>query len=35
MIILGVLVEGIFKINMALRVRDHGGWGWLLASGMV
>jgi uncharacterized membrane protein HdeD (DUF308 family) len=30
-----LIVEGIFKIVMALRVRDHGGWGWLLASGIL
>jgi uncharacterized membrane protein HdeD (DUF308 family) len=30
-----LLVEGIFKIIMALRVREHRGWGWLLASGIV
>ena len=30
-----LLVEGIFKISTALRVRDHRGWGWLLASGIV
>jgi uncharacterized membrane protein HdeD (DUF308 family) len=30
-----LVVEGIFKIVMALRVRDHRGWGWLLASGIV
>lgn len=30
-----LIVEGIFKIIMAFRVRDHDGWGWLLASGIV
>jgi uncharacterized membrane protein HdeD (DUF308 family) len=30
-----LIVEGVFKIIMALRVRDHDGWGWLLASGIV
>jgi uncharacterized membrane protein HdeD (DUF308 family) len=30
-----LVVEGIFKIVMAMRVRDHRGWGWLLASGIV
>jgi uncharacterized membrane protein HdeD (DUF308 family) len=30
-----LIVEGIFKTVMALRVRDHGGWGWLLASGIL
>jgi uncharacterized membrane protein HdeD (DUF308 family) len=30
-----LIVEGIFKIITALRVRDHDGWGWLLASGIV
>jgi uncharacterized membrane protein HdeD (DUF308 family) len=30
-----LIVEGIFKIIMALRVRDHRGWGWLLASGIL
>jgi uncharacterized membrane protein HdeD (DUF308 family) len=30
-----LIVEGIFKIVMALRVRDHAGWGWVLASGVL
>lgn len=30
-----LIVEGIFKVIMAMRVRDHGGWGWLLASGIL
>ena len=30
-----LVVEGIFKIITALRVRDHRGWGWLLASGIL
>jgi uncharacterized membrane protein HdeD (DUF308 family) len=30
-----LIVEGIFKIITALRLRDHDGWGWLLASGIV
>jgi uncharacterized membrane protein HdeD (DUF308 family) len=30
-----LIVEGIFKIAMALRVRDHPRWGWLLASGLL
>jgi uncharacterized membrane protein HdeD (DUF308 family) len=30
-----LIVEGIFKIITAFRVRDHDGWGWLLASGIV
>jgi uncharacterized membrane protein HdeD (DUF308 family) len=30
-----LIVEGIFKIMMAMRVRDHRGWGWLLASGVL
>jgi uncharacterized membrane protein HdeD (DUF308 family) len=30
-----LIVEGIFKIIMAVRVRDHRGWGWLLASGIL
>ena len=30
-----LIVEGIFKIMMAMRVRDHSGWGWLLASGVL
>jgi uncharacterized membrane protein HdeD (DUF308 family) len=30
-----LIVEGIFKIVMALRVRDHRGWGWVLASGVL
>jgi uncharacterized membrane protein HdeD (DUF308 family) len=30
-----LIVEGIFKAIMAWRVRDHRGWGWLLASGIL
>ena len=30
-----LIVEGIFKVIMALQVRDHRGWGWLLASGLL
>jgi uncharacterized membrane protein HdeD (DUF308 family) len=30
-----LIVEGIFKILMAFRVRDHRGWGWLAASGVL
>jgi uncharacterized membrane protein HdeD (DUF308 family) len=30
-----LIVEGIFKIITGLRVRDHRGWGWLLASGIL
>lgn len=30
-----LVVEGIFKIVMAWRVRGHARWGWLLASGIV
>jgi uncharacterized membrane protein HdeD (DUF308 family) len=30
-----LIVEGIFKLIMAFRVRDHRGWGWLLASGIL
>jgi uncharacterized membrane protein HdeD (DUF308 family) len=30
-----LIVEGIFKVVMAMRVRDHRGWGWLLASGIL
>jgi uncharacterized membrane protein HdeD (DUF308 family) len=30
-----LIVEGVFKIIMAMRVRDHRGWGWLLASGIL
>lgn len=30
-----LIVEGIFKIVMAWRVRDHRNWGWLLASGIL
>jgi uncharacterized membrane protein HdeD (DUF308 family) len=29
------IAEGIIEISMALRVRPHGGWGWLLFSGIV
>lgn len=30
-----LIVEGIFKIILGLRVRPHAGWGWLLASGIL
>lgn len=30
-----LIVEGIFKIVMAWRVRGHARWGWLLASGIL
>jgi uncharacterized membrane protein HdeD (DUF308 family) len=30
-----LVVEGIFKIVMAWRVRGHPRWGWLLASGIL
>jgi uncharacterized membrane protein HdeD (DUF308 family) len=30
-----LVVEGIFKVIMAVRVRDHRGWGWVLASGIL
>ena len=30
-----LIVEGIFKIVMAWRVRGHPRWGWLLASGIL
>jgi uncharacterized membrane protein HdeD (DUF308 family) len=30
-----LIVEGVFKIVTALRVREHRGWGWLLASGII
>jgi uncharacterized membrane protein HdeD (DUF308 family) len=30
-----LVVEGVFKIVMAMRVRDHRGWAWLLASGIL
>ena len=30
-----LVVEGIFKIIMAWRVRGHPRWGWLLASGIL
>jgi uncharacterized membrane protein HdeD (DUF308 family) len=29
------IVEGGLEISMALRVRPHEGWGWLLLSGLV
>lgn len=29
------LAEGVLEVIMALRVRPHGGWGWLLLSGLV
>jgi uncharacterized membrane protein HdeD (DUF308 family) len=30
-----LVVEGIFKVVMAWRVRAHPGWGWLLSSGIL
>jgi uncharacterized membrane protein HdeD (DUF308 family) len=30
-----LIVDGIFRIIMAMRLRDHRGWGWLLASGIM
>ena len=30
-----LVVEGVFKIIMAWRVRGHPRWGWLLASGIL
>ena len=30
-----LVVEGIFKMVMAWRVRGHARWGWLLASGIL
>jgi uncharacterized membrane protein HdeD (DUF308 family) len=29
------LAEGVLEIIMAMRVRPHEGWGWLLLSGLV
>lgn len=29
------LAEGVLEVVMALRVRPHEGWGWLLLSGIV
>jgi uncharacterized membrane protein HdeD (DUF308 family) len=29
------LAEGVVEVVMALRVRPHEGWGWLLLSGLV
>src|SRR4029453_4155315 len=29
------IVEGGLEISMALRVRPHEGWGWLLLSGLI
>ena len=29
------LAEGILEVAMAVRVRPHEGWGWLLLSGLV
>ena len=28
------LAEGVLEVIMALRVRPHEGWGWLLLSGL-
>lgn len=30
-----LIVEGAFKIILAMRIRDHRGWGWLMASGLL
>ena len=29
------LAEGVLEVMMAMRVRPHEGWGWLLISGLV
>ena len=29
------IAEGVLQVIMAFRVRDHGGWGWMLFSGVV
>ncbi len=29
------LAEGVLEVMMAVRVRPHEGWGWLLVSGLV
>jgi len=29
------LAEGVLEVIMAVRVRPHAGWGWLLLSGLV
>ena len=29
------LAEGVLEVIMAVRVRPHEGWGWLLLSGLV
>ena len=29
------LAEGVLEVMMAMRVRPHQGWGWLLLSGLV
>ena len=30
-----LIVEGAFRIFLALRLRDHRGWGWILTSGLL
>lgn len=29
------LAEGVLEVIMAVRVRPHAGWGWLLVSGLI
>ena len=29
------LAEGVLEVGMAMRVRPHEGWGWLLFSGLI
>jgi uncharacterized membrane protein HdeD (DUF308 family) len=29
------LAEGVLEVIMAMRVRPHEGWGWLLISGLI
>ena len=29
------MAEGVLEMIMALKVRPHGGWGWLLLSGLI
>jgi uncharacterized membrane protein HdeD (DUF308 family) len=30
-----LIVDGLLEVGMALRIRPHAGWGWVLVSGLV
>jgi uncharacterized membrane protein HdeD (DUF308 family) len=30
-----LIADGVLEVGMALRIRPHNGWGWVLVSGLV